>query len=76
MKFIITGLDVTLFLLETLLKAAGTILVDGGSLAASRAVETISGWAILDVLYTRSNGNSRWKTYEQFRKSEFSASEK
>lgn len=74
MKFLITALDVSLFLVEALVKAAGPLVTDGGTLAASRAAQTFSGSLLLTPLHSLDRhagqrmGSGRWKMYDQFKK--------
>ena len=72
-KFLITSLDVSLFLMESLVKAVGPMVMDGGSLAAARVSQTLTGSIMMpmDVVDGRGQmkkGGGQWKMYDQFKK--------
>jgi hypothetical protein len=47
LSFLLQALDVTFFLIETLIRAVGPLVVDGGSLAVARGSEALLGGAPL-----------------------------
>jgi len=63
-KFLITSLDVSLFLVESLAKAVGPIVMDGGALATARASQTLAGSLVMPLDLVK----GQWSIYDQFKK--------